>query len=50
MRVIKSRSIGWDWHVAYIRKIVNEYKIAAGKSGGKDYSKDLGIDEGCYLI
>jgi hypothetical protein len=43
-KVIKSRRMSWDWHVACMGVMRNGYNILVGKSEGKRPLGDLGID------
>jgi hypothetical protein len=44
IRMIKSRSVGWAWHVVCMGEIGNKYKIFVRKFKGGDHLEDLSID------
>jgi hypothetical protein len=44
VRVIKTRRMRWEGHVACIEKIRNAYKILVENLKGRDHSKNLGIN------
>jgi hypothetical protein len=41
IRMAKSRRTLWIGHVARIGRMRNVYNILVGKTGGREYSKDL---------
>jgi hypothetical protein len=41
--MIKSRRMGWMWHVACKGDMRNTYKILVGKAEGRDHSEYLGV-------
>jgi hypothetical protein len=44
IRQIKSRRMRWTGHVARMREEVKVYKVLVGKSEGKNYLEDQGVD------
>jgi hypothetical protein len=45
LRLIKSTSIKWAWHVACSGYNTNGYRALVGNLGERDHFEDLGIDE-----
>jgi len=44
IRLIKSRRMRWEGHVAHMEEMRNTYNTLIGRPKGRDQSEDLGIE------